>query len=59
LKGRVVGGARISETHGNFIVNEGTATAEDIRTLVDMARDGVRDRFGVVLRDEVVWLGAF
>jgi UDP-N-acetylmuramate dehydrogenase len=59
LKGRVVGGARISETHGNFIVNEGTATAQDLRTLVDMARDAVRDRFGVVLRDEVVWLGAF
>ena len=59
LKGRAVGGARISETHGNFIVNEGTATAEDIRTLVETARAAVRDRFGVVLRDEVVWLGAF
>ena len=59
LKGRSVGGARISETHGNFIVNDGMATAEDIRTLVEMARDAVRDRFGVVLRDEVVWLGAF
>jgi UDP-N-acetylmuramate dehydrogenase len=57
LKGTVVGGARISETHGNFIVNEGTASAEDIRTLVEMARAAVRDRFGVVLRDEVVWLG--
>jgi UDP-N-acetylmuramate dehydrogenase len=59
LKGRGVGGARISETHGNFIVNDGTATADDIRTLVEMAREAVRDRFGVVLRDEVVWLGAF
>lgn len=59
LKGRSVGGARISDTHGNFVVNEGTATAEDIRTLVEMAREAVRDRFGVVLRDEVVWLGAF
>jgi UDP-N-acetylmuramate dehydrogenase len=59
LKGRSVGGARISDTHGNFIVNEGTATAEDIRTLVEMARVTVRDRFGVELRDEVVWLGAF
>ena len=59
LKGRAVGGARISDTHGNFIVNDGMATAEDIRTLVEMARDAVRDRFGVVLRDEVVWLGAF
>ena len=59
LKGRSVGGARISDTHGNFVVNEGTATAEDIRTLVEIAREAVRDRFGVVLRDEVVWLGAF
>ena len=59
LKGRAVGGAHISETHGNFIVNDGTATAEDIRTLVEMARGAVRERYGVVLRDEVVWLGAF
>lgn len=59
LKGRSVGGARISDTHGNFIVNEGTATANDIRTLVEIARRAVRDRFGVELRDEVVWLGAF
>ena len=59
LKGVTVGGARISETHGNFIVNDGTATAEDIRTLVERARGAVRDRFGLVLRDEVVWLGAF
>lgn len=59
LKGRRIGGARISETHANFIVNEGGATAADIRALVDTARAAVRDRFGVDLRDEVVWLGAF
>lgn len=59
LKGRAIGGAHISDTHGNFVVNDGTATAEDIRALVELARETVRDRFGVVLRDEVVWLGAF
>ena len=59
LKGRRVGGARISDAHANFVVNEGGATADDIRRLVEIARDAVRDRFGVVLRDEVVWLGAF
>jgi len=59
LKGHRVGGARISETHANFIVNEGTATAADIRSLVETARVAVRERFGVTLRDEVVWLGAF
>lgn len=59
LKGRRVGGAAISSTHANFIVNEGEATAHDIRALVDMARAAVRDRFGVELRDEVVFLGKF
>ncbi len=59
LKGRREGGARISETHANFIVNDGGATARDIRTLVEAARGAVRDQFGVVLRDEVIYLGTF
>jgi UDP-N-acetylmuramate dehydrogenase len=58
LKGRRVGGAVISATHGNFIVNDGSATAADIKALIDLARDGVRQRFGVELRDEIVYLGA-
>jgi UDP-N-acetylmuramate dehydrogenase len=59
LKGRREGGARISETHANFVVNEGHATARDIRTLVEAARAAVHAQFGVVLRDEVVYMGAF
>jgi UDP-N-acetylmuramate dehydrogenase len=59
LKGYRVGGARISDAHANFIVNDGHATAEDIHTLVELARRTVRDRFGVELRDEIAWLGAF
>jgi UDP-N-acetylmuramate dehydrogenase len=59
LKGHRVGGARISDTHANFIVNDGGATAADIRALAETARAAVRDRFGIELRDEVVWLGAF
>jgi UDP-N-acetylmuramate dehydrogenase len=58
-KGWVVGGARISLTHGNFIVNDGTATAADIRHLIDACRKVVRDRFGVDLREEIVYLGDF
>ena len=57
LKGMRVGGAQISPTHANFIVNHGTATARDVRTLIEMARRAVRDRFGVELRDEVVFVG--
>lgn len=57
LKGRSEGGARVSPTHGNFIVNDGTATAADIRRLIDRCRTDVRARFGVELRDEIVCLG--
>jgi UDP-N-acetylmuramate dehydrogenase len=57
LKGHRIGGARISSDHANFIVNDGQATAADIRALVERARAAVRERFGVELRDEVVFLG--
>jgi UDP-N-acetylmuramate dehydrogenase len=57
LKGRRIGGARISETHANFIVNEGGATAADVRALMEEARTAVANRFGVRLRDEIAYLG--
>jgi UDP-N-acetylmuramate dehydrogenase len=59
MKGAVVGGARVSPTHGNFIVNDGAATAADIKELIDRCRRTVRDRFGVELREEIVLLGDF
>ncbi|MDE3156680.1 MAG: UDP-N-acetylmuramate dehydrogenase [Acidobacteriota bacterium] len=59
LKGRTMGGARVSPTHGNFIVNDGQARAADIRALVELCRREVQARFGVVLRDEIVCLGEF
>lgn len=59
LKGYRIGGASISEVHANFVVSDGTATARDIRRLVETARAAVREQFGVELRDEVVFLGAF
>jgi UDP-N-acetylmuramate dehydrogenase len=57
LKGTSIGGARVSPTHGNFIVNEGSASAADIRDLIERCKRGVRDRFGVTLREEIVYLG--
>jgi UDP-N-acetylmuramate dehydrogenase len=57
LKGASVGGARVSTTHGNFIVNAGGATAADIRRLIDMCRQAVHEQFGVALREEIVYLG--
>jgi len=40
-------------------VNDGTARAADIHALIETARTAVRTRFGVELRDEVVFLGTF
>jgi UDP-N-acetylmuramate dehydrogenase len=57
LKGHRIGGAQVSITHANFIVNDGTATAADIRALVELARVTVARTFGVMLRDEIVYLG--
>ena len=54
-----MGGARVSATHGNFIVNDGRATAHDIRALVERCRTRVHEQFGVELREEIVYLGDF
>jgi UDP-N-acetylmuramate dehydrogenase len=59
LKGARIGGARISDRHANFIVNDGHATAADVRALVELARASVRERYGITLRDEIVYLGTF
>ncbi len=56
LKGARVGGAQVSATHANFIVNDGTATAADIRALIDLCRARVLEQFGVALRDEIIRL---
>ena len=57
LKGSAIGGARVSPVHANFIVNEGGATASDIRRLIERCRDEVQARFGVTLREEIRYLG--
>jgi len=59
LKGARAGGASVSETHGNFIINDGSAQARDIRLLIDRCRTAVKERFGVELREEIVYLGDF
>ena len=57
LKGARTGPARVSPTHGNFIVNDGGASAADIRALIDRCKQQVDERFGVALREEIVYLG--
>lgn len=59
LKGRRVGDAEVSEKHGNYIVNRGSATAGEVLELIEIVRDGVAQRFGIRLETEVkIWSAA-
>ncbi len=57
LKGRRVGGAVVSSLHANFILNDGTATSSDIASLICIVRDEVRAATGILLGEEVRYLG--
>ncbi len=59
LKGLRVGNAHISEKHANFFVNDGDATAEDIRSLIAEAWNSVREQFGVEMELEVELVGSW
>lgn len=56
-KGVRVGGARISEKHANFIINEGSATAKDVEVLIRLVKDRVKQVCGVMLETEVKIIG--
>ncbi len=53
LKGLRRGGAEISPVHANFIVNAGGASAEDVRYLMDRAKEAVRAGKGIELEEEI------
>jgi UDP-N-acetylmuramate dehydrogenase len=57
LKGFHVGDAIISEKHANFFINEGEATAEDVRSLIAEAWNSVREQFGIEMELEVELVG--
>jgi len=57
LRGYRIGGAQISEMHGNFLMNTGGATAADVQALIKHARAQVREQFGVELELEVELVG--
>ena len=59
LKGVSHGDAIISDEHANFIINRGNATAEDVRYLIDLAKEQVYKRTGVLLEEEIRYIGDF
>ena len=58
LKGHRVGSAQVSTLHANFIVTDrGSGRAADVRTLGDLVRDTVAERFGIELAYEIEFVG--
>ena len=53
-----IGGAAVFHGHGNFLYNRGGATAADIRALAAVLKSRVKDRFGLDLEEEVIFLPA-
>lgn len=59
LRGYSIGGACVSEKHCGFVINTGRATAADVAEVISEVKDRVKERFGVTLEPEVVFLGDF
>lgn len=57
LKGKSIGGIKISLEHANHIVNTGNGTAEEIVMMISFIKQQVRDKFGIQLKEEVSYLG--
>lgn len=56
LRGLQIGGARISEKHSNFIVNEGGAKAEDVHALISRIQKSAKEKYAIDLITEVEYL---
>ena len=59
LRGYSIGGARVSEKHCGFVVNTGKASAADVAEVIREVQERVKDKFGVSLETEVIFLGDF
>lgn len=57
LKGYKIGGAKVSEKHAGFIVNEGNATAKDVIDLIEYVKKKIYDKYGIVIEEEVNIIG--
>ena len=57
LSGKKIGKAKISEKHSNFIINLGGAKAKDVLGLIKLAKEKVKNNFGINLEAEVQLVG--
>jgi UDP-N-acetylmuramate dehydrogenase len=54
LKGYKIGDASFSDIHANFLVNLGSATYKDAKTLIDLAKYEVNKKFNIMLEEEII-----
>ena len=57
LKGKQIGQAKISDKHGNFVVNLGNATADEVVQLIALIKTRARNELEIQLQEEVAYLG--
>ncbi|MCK4540287.1 UDP-N-acetylmuramate dehydrogenase [Candidatus Parcubacteria bacterium] len=57
LKGKTIGGAKVSLEHANHIVNTGKATADEVAQLISLIKTQARNKFRINLREEIQYLG--
>jgi len=57
LKGKRIGNVKIFEKHANFIVNLGGGKGKDVMGLIKIIKNKVKNKFGIVLEEEVQFLG--
>lgn len=53
LKGFKIGGACVSEMHANFIVNDGSATAQNVLDLIAVIKEKIFKEKGILLQEEI------
>lgn len=59
LRGFQIGGAKVSDKHCGFVINEGNATADDVMQVIRHVQATVEEKFQVELEPEVIFLGKF
>jgi UDP-N-acetylmuramate dehydrogenase len=56
LKGKIIGRAKVSEIHPNFIINSGRAKSKDVRDLIKAVKKAIKEKFGVRIKEEINFL---
>lgn len=57
LCGLTEGGAQIAPWHGNFIINKGNASSEDVKKLIKTVQESVLEKYGFILEPEIIFAG--